>query len=493
MDRWEQLIAAREHLHLSQAEAAKRLNVGLETYQHWELGKRRPQPKRMRALCELFDIQPVFSRQDNQPGEHVVRAHREASSIRRPGSFSRDLLVQKEIREVPALLTTHLTAYLWSLALRKHATCGEKQAAIRRAIQECDRMYTNDRNYQIARRKTMGTLATLPLVTLGLALPGKEIATTRYGKALAQCTVSLEACWDLFERGGASELLLGFQCVSRYLAALRGICQSSTRYQEEALRLAACYALLKTFFGWECAGAPATIQYAREAVSLSKESADFSLQLSAYSKLAWSYTFARHDRPALAAAQEALAVLEQAEQQSGERAVPASIRGGTYSTLAMAQARNGLSSDIALAKAMEHDPGTEVYAYQDFTRSTMLLEAGWTYCYQGNHAKTIEVLEQRLDLETFAPRIPQSEVGRVRTMNILALSSLKAKDRDLERTIHFWIAAVEGARALQSNICFSTAFTTYEHMSIIWPGEARVRELRDHLVHWEEVDDTSST
>jgi transcriptional regulator with XRE-family HTH domain len=37
--KWEQLIRVRERLHLSQAEAAERANVGLTTYQRWELCK----------------------------------------------------------------------------------------------------------------------------------------------------------------------------------------------------------------------------------------------------------------------------------------------------------------------------------------------------------------------------------------------------------------------------------------------------------------------
>lgn len=485
MGKWELLIAARERLHLSQAEAAAHLRVGLATYQRWELGKRKPQPRHLRNLCELFDLSPG----SGKPGAWLIPSGAEMTadehSERYYGGFPRIILEESiNDQELPALLATRLTARLWSLALGPRATASEKRAAIRRAIKESDSMHTNDKNYPITRREAMGALATLPLVTFGLALPGREVTTARAGELLSYCTASLEACWELYQRGEAADLLLGFQCSSRYLAALEHISQTATRHQKEALHLATQYALLKTLLSRHCTGNVATAQYAQEAIALSQETCDVPLQLSAYTKLTWTYLYEKNDRQALAAAQDAQVALESFEQQPDGEPLPPGVRGGVYSALALAQARNGLSSDRALAMAMERDPGTEVHAYMDFTRASMLLEAGWVYCAQDRHAKTMEVLEQRVDPQTFLPRASGvSEIGRVETMNLMALSSLKARDRDLEHTIHFWQAAVQGAKVLHSDVLFALARTTYEHLAVVWPGEARVRELRDHLTY----------
>jgi len=378
-----------------------------------------------------------------------------------------------------------MTAHLSFLALSDHATCDEKRFSIRQAIEEFDSMNTDNKNYQMTRREAICTLATFPLVTFGLTLPGKDIASAQYGSVLAQCAASLEACWELYEHGDRSEMLLGFQCATKYLTTLQGISRTSAQHQKQALHLATQYALLKTILGWHCAGSTAAIQYAREAVALSKETQDISLQLSAYNKLAWAYSYEKKYSQALTSIQEAETTLDTYTQQPTGEPVPPGIRGGIFSTLALMQVRNGQSSDMALAKATERDPGTDVYAYLDFTRSTMLLEAGWVYCYQDNYAKIMDVLEKRLDPETFVLRMPQTEIGRVETINIMALSSLKAKDRDIERTIHFWEAAVKGARTLRSDFFFNMALTTYEHMLVVWPGDMRIRDLRDHLVHWE--------
>jgi hypothetical protein len=66
----------------------------------------------------------------------------------------------------------------------------------------------------------------------------------------------------------------------------------------------------------------------------------------------------------------------------------------------------------------------------------------------------------------------------------MALSSLKAKDRDMEKTVHFWKATIEGVKALQSEWGFNEAVTTYELMEVAWAGEQRIAGMRDHIVHW---------
>lgn len=484
MNRWEQLIAAREGQRWSQEEAAERLEVDVATYRRWEAARCKPRPQHLRTLCELFDPQLASSAQEVWPKPARIEKTAETHAVDDESRLSA-LLVSADGHEPTALLATYLTAHLWSLALSVHATAEEKRALIRRAIEECDSLHAGHAHYQVTRREAVATLATLPLVTFGLTLPGKEVASARYRELLAHSVASLEACWELYTHGEAGDLLLGFQCTSRYQDVLARIGRISVRHREEAVRLATQCALLKTVFGWHCAGAAPTIQYARQALALSQETGDLPLQLSAYTKLAWTFAYEKNDRQALATAQEAQETLERFEGQMGG-AVPPGLRGGVYSTLAVAQARNGLAPDDALAMSMQHDPGAEVQAYLDFTRATMFLNAGWVYYARGDHAQTMQMLEKCLDPETCAPRLPEvTTVGQVETIHLMALSSLQARDRDLERTIHFWQAAAEGATRVCSAYHFALASTIYEHMTVIWPGEARVRALRDHLVQWE--------
>ena len=340
-------------------------------------------------------------------------------------------------------------------------------------------MNSHNKNYQITRREAISTLASLPLATLGLTMPGSVVQPTQYAMALAHCSASLEACWELSKSSEPSDVRLAFKRVSQYLSVLETIARNASRYRQEALDLAARYALVKTILGWHCASFAEVIHYAQSAKEYSKEAENIPLQLSALSKLAWHYLYDKKYGLALETAQEAQFLLE---RQSDS--LPPGIRGGTYSTLALMQARNGVPSDIALGKATEVDPGDEVYAFMDFTRSGLPIEVSLIYTHQGNQKKAIKTLEQLIDLDTLVLKTEMYGRDRVSILNALAHASVKAEDRNMERTIHFWTAGIESAKALQSEWGFDKALIIYELMEVAWPGEKRITDLRDLTEPW---------
>lgn len=485
MTRWDRLIAARKKLHLSQMEAAERVNVGIVTYQRWETGKAEPQPEHMRQLYGVFGTMlasEVMAR-SLEASDRIGFSPASSASGNSSEEKQSGASVEK-LDEPGAFIATNMTPHLWFLAFQHYPTPYDRQDAIRQAIKEFDTMNTDNKNYQITRREALCSLATLPMITFGLTIPEKVIQTPQYGSVLAQCAASLEACWELYQNGNASETTLAFKCASKYLSVLQTISRDSSKHRKEAIDLATHYALVKTLLGWICIGPTETIQYAKDAVSLSKETENISLQLSAHSKLAWAYFYTRKYTPALTTAQQAKMLLQGYTQRPNAAPLHPSVYGGTYSTLALMQAKSELSPDAALGKVTEVDPGNERYAFMTSKRSTLLLEAGWTYCYHDDQTKAMTALEQRVDPETLAPKIAQSEMGRVETLNVMALSSLRAKDRDMEKIIHLWIAGIEGAKTLQNEQRFNESLTIYELMDVIWSGEQRIAALRDRIAHW---------
>lgn len=485
MAKWVQLIVAREQKHLSQQEAVERVNVGLVTYQRWESGKTKPQPQHMRHLFEVFETLLQQQEALASQGEHLPAL----SSI--PASEdTRDVipvaLSAEGVDRPQAFITAHMTTCLWSLAFLDHPTCYKKRSAIRKSIKEFDCMNTDNKNYQMTRREALCSLATLPMITLGLSSPGKTISSNQYGTVLAQCAASVEACWELRKSDNASDRLLAFQSATKYLPILKSIAQNSAQHRDSALDLATRYALIKAFLARHCLGLTEAIHYGKEAVALSKETGDIALILSAHSNAAWSFFFAKKSSLALAAIQEAEASLLEYLKLSRAQPVHPCVQGQMYSTLALMHAKNGLSPDVPLGKALEMNIENETYPFVDFKQSNLLLEAGWTYCYQGDQIKAMAWLGKRVNPETLEPRIRQSALGRVETMNVMTLSSLKAKDRDMEKTIHLWTAAVQEATTLQSEQRFHEALANYELMEVVWPGEQRITALRDYLVHWQE-------
>ena len=67
-------------------------------------------------------------------------------------------------------------------------------------------------------------------------------------------------------------------------------------------------------------------------------------------------------------------------------------------------------------------------------------------------------------------------------------SVLGGKDRDMEEAIHYWKAAIQGARAMQSEHFFDEAVTIYNVMKYVWHGERRIEELYPLTIHWSVMD-----
>src|SRR5579884_443711 len=285
------LREARKHLGLSQMEAAEMLDVSLVTYQRWEQGKARPQPFHLRQIRlkfkPAFQALGLIEAEPGDLGDFTPHQEDEATCTSVVSPFLSPTIPSADgstthVDERARTMMEPMTLHLLSFAYMVHPTNNEKPDLIRQAIKECDRMNSNNKNYQITRREAISTLASLPLATLGLTIPGSTVQPTQYAMAMAHCSASLEACWQLGKSNEPSDILLAFKRVSQYLPILETIANNASQYRQEALDLAARYALVKTCLGWHRTGPLATVQYANDALLLSQETEDISLELSAY-------------------------------------------------------------------------------------------------------------------------------------------------------------------------------------------------------------------
>jgi transcriptional regulator with XRE-family HTH domain len=127
MTKWDLLIAARERMHLSQGEAAERVNVGLVTYQRWEAGKAKPQPQHMRHLYAVFGslLDPSETRgsSDEALSQRSVGQTALPASVIGNGSEQMPIVERdEEVDEVQAFIATHLLTSLLSLTFMEPAT-----------------------------------------------------------------------------------------------------------------------------------------------------------------------------------------------------------------------------------------------------------------------------------------------------------------------------------------------------------------------------------
>jgi len=380
-------------------------------------------------------------------------------------------------------IASDMTRSFWQIAHTDYTTSDEMMNAVRSATEDFDMMNMGNPSYKITRRDAMCELASVPLIALGSQ---QTLHAKRYEEMLRYCATALEACWELYRGNDPVGTQHAFQCVCTYVPILETIAKDSAQHQKRALDLATRYGLLKTHLGRHCAKAAETISYGQEAVDLSNETGDIFLQLSAYTKLGWAYFYDRKYAQAYNTMLKGENVLKDYQRMKNMPPLPSCVIGNFYSGYSLVQANNGISPDTALGIATNSEPDQTHMAFMEFTLSSQLLEAAETCCSKGDSTQAMIWLAKRIDLETLAPRsnVPQSEQGRMGAINVMTRSLLQSEERDMGRIIHVWKVAMQGAKALKSEVRYQDALTNFEVMRILWPREDRIMKLVPLTAHW---------
>ena len=93
-------------------------------------------------------------------------------------------------------------------------------------------------------------------------------------------------------------------------------------------------------------------------------------------------------------------------------------------------------------------------------------------------------LEKRINWETLAPVIPQTERGRIEAVNIMTNTLLQSPRRDLGKIIATWQVGMEGAKAYKNEIMYQEAIANFEIMKVLYPGEQAITKLVPLTEHW---------
>ena len=378
-------------------------------------------------------------------------------------------------------LTSNLTTHLLSIAHTDYTTHSDLTTAIQCALMEHTRMNSTNPDYQITRRTALLELASLPMITLGQSY---TLSSRRHEEMLKYCTSALEGCWQLYRDGDPIGTQHAFECCSAYVPLLETIAHNSGGFRKQALGLATQYALLQTLLGWSCTEAALVVGLAQKAMSLSKTSGNILLRISAYTKLGYAYIANRQLTMAWKTMQEGEHALKRYQGAKKSEPLPGGVIGSFNSSYAMVQADNGIDPDAALGIATESPPLKEPIAFIEFTESAKLLEAARTCSSYGNPKAAIEWIAKRVDTETLAPLVPQSERGRIQAANIVTLSFLQLKNRDIGQIVTAWTTAMKGAQALKSERLYIKAMANFEIIRALYPGEQAVRDLIPMTEHW---------
>jgi len=319
--------------------------------------------------------------------------------------------------------------------------------------------------------------ALLRVISLPFALGEDTMPDAKYGDYLAQCATSVAACWELNGRSQErDDILAAYNGASTFLPSLVRIAQDSSEYRNEALRLAAQCALLKSFLAWHVDGIQEALLSCNDAVQLSNDARDTALAVCALDTQAWAYHHA-------AMYKKALTAIERATPYLNDTSIPQVVRSGLQSTLAIMRAKQGVKATDLYKAALgaidteTSDPGNY------YTYAEVLLNGVILYNAQEDYTSSLQTAEQLLN-DDLTPKVPMTERARINTLNCVTLAILRSKRRDREKVIHYWKEAINGARSLKSEQRFNEALVVYEIMNTLWNRDKEIKELRDFTQHW---------
>ncbi|WP_069802613.1 helix-turn-helix transcriptional regulator [Thermogemmatispora onikobensis] len=488
------LIRARRARLLTLEEVAEAVGVSKATVCRWERAGDVPQPLHLRKLCQLFALSPA---------ELGFRDEELGLSLPLPAPApptSEPLQVEPgPLPSPPAEADALAAARLQCLPLRLLGLVWRWPASDSHYQQlqillctelEKDAMNQNE----LTRRETLRLLALAPIELLGLSQAGPAMKGPALTEdILKQCAAGLAACWQLRRQG---ELALAEQAVAAYLPTLQALARTAPPKQSQAAaELAAQGFLLRSRLAWHLSTPAQGVAYAQQAEAFSSIAGNLALQVTALGRQATSHYYGHRYKQALEASQRARYLLEERDRRDRQKeasvAQPASdpvapiFYTRCYGELAIDLAATTAQKDEALrflkqayeAFFAQTEP---VPTWVDFILSDLLLDDAYMHRELGLSQEALaacEQIEQHYQQGTVTP------LGRAEALLLAVLIEASRDDqpRRLDWCLEKWQAGLAGARQLQSQQRLAEARQAYIALCAAFPGEQRLRELRELL------------
>lgn len=448
-------------------QAAEATGVSINTFNRWELGEQRPYRHNVDQLCKIFNT----SSEELGFGAEVVSSTPEELGLTEGSDIfdydsSEDTLLSFQKQD----LTLCLMRLVWQWRPRT-AHYDVLQAQV---IQELE----SNMQEPITRRDALRRLALLPIEMSSLSLfsttlkvPAEEI--------LAQCAAGITACWYL--RKG-KELSFTANITSHYIPSLKIIFQSSTHRKAAANLLAQCY-ILKSLLAKHVGDSDdQAISYAVQASRYGEVADNLLLQISALRTQANAHDYAEQQEKALLAAEKTKYLLETAKTVEIPPIVGSYIYAGLANYLGQRQQKQEALRMLRKAhNAFFTQASHDRPVWIDHNQANLLLHDGLTHYYLGLQKEARDSFEQISKV-----RDDRRETTRVEALLDQTLAELQREDRprDMDYCIRCWEEGLAGAVAMKSQQRFNEAKTIYTAIHAAWPGELRIKSLREHIIHW---------
>lgn len=445
-------------------EAAERIGIDRATLIRWEKGTSSPQPINIRRICDAYGMtaEELGFIEPAAPPQVLVQS---ASAF----------------PALTAFLRQDLTSCL--IEVIANWPSGEYDRLQCKLLTKLEEYHMETNNERITRRDTLRRLVALPFATFGLSATSIPVPHAP-DELLKQCASAITACWELSKSNSKRDIQIAFEGVSAYLPVLREIVKDSASYRKMAASLAAQCDLLKTILGWHRESIDRAMIYAREGVMYSKAADDLPLHIAILTQSSWLYYYARQDKKALEAVEQAASLL-----QSSACPLPVELKSSVQSALAIRRAKQGQQAQAMVSLHQFHESLSQErkqnrFVYVDQDLPSLILEDGMAYASLGLHEQALDSFAQIIDPKDLSIKLPVAERVRIEVLNNQVLSLLKSRKKDKELVIKLWLEAIQGAKALQSEQRYKEAVTAYDLIEIFWSDEKDIRELRAYMTHW---------
>ena len=473
------LAAAREQRHWTQEDAAERFGVSVQTIWRWESGQSFPRAHFIRQICEEYGMSAkelgLVRDKDSQKAQKrapIIQTQVQAPSPAAPdvvgGSYEVFLATDITLR------CQHIIQKWPVHSARYH----DLQAVITLEIED-----DNSMQEPMSRRDALRRIVALQIEFCGLSAlmpvlkhPVEEI--------LPRCAVGITACWHM--RKG-KDLTLASEMISAYIPTLKEIVRTASEEQQRkaAADLAAQSLLLKAILTRHVDGSNAVERaaaYAQQAETYGEFAESHLITVIALRTQAAIYYYGGRHEQALHAAQKAKYFLETHQDAD----IPLLAQSCVYGVLARSQGYQGNKQDALTSLKKAHTtffaqpPNESIPIWIDHDKANLTLADGMTHYHLDMHKEALDSFSQ-------VQKIEQDNLTtqyEIMLDEVLTEVSRSDKPRDMEFCIDRWTQGIEGAKTLQSNQRYNEATQAYIAMRAIWPGEKRIRELRDLVVHW---------
>lgn len=486
------LAQARINKGFTQAQVAEMTGVERITVFRWEKGTSRPYDRHIKKLCHLFDMTVAeLGLTDVELETQPEPVHKQSTQQLGVVTFAQDTSFAKYFQRDRDLRLQCIMMNWMYQEKSKGISLAVLQYRLSQELEEDDETMTNQ-SEDISRREALRRMALLPA---GVEYFGSTPRTTDRSEkwapedALVHYAAAITAC-EYLSKGDGEDISLAYGVLTTYLDPLKKIVDEYAQHRIEAARLVAQALLIKATLSLHREGPKRAINYGKQACIYSKVSENVPLRLATLKRLAWMYACNKQEPQALDTMLKAQSLLQK-QQKKGVPFHP-SILGSIYGGVAKYQAQMGQEDEaiqaIQNAKAgfftanlLEEADAT----VDDFNESTLVLEDGLTCYHLDQYEEALQIFGNAIDFHTLKPLVPaSSERVRLEIINNETLASLKRQKKDMELSINLWRAGIQGAVALRSEQRFQEAVMAYNIMQALWPGDKRIKNLRDLARHW---------